>query len=94
VVIDLYDRAIICWALRADLEAAHTTIADLNMAFKNRADEEGLLFHSDRGVQYCAQSFHETLVEKCPRVRQRMSRKGNCWDNAAAESFFKMLKRE
>jgi transposase InsO family protein len=77
-----------------DLEVAHTSVAALNMAFKNRAAEEGLLFHADRGIQYCAQSFRETLGELCQTVRQSMSRKGNCWDNAAVESFLKTLKRE
>jgi transposase InsO family protein len=47
-----------------------------------------------RGVQYCAYLFRETLHALCPTVRQSMSRKGNCWDNAVAESFFKTLKRE
>ncbi|MDR2078210.1 MAG: integrase core domain-containing protein, partial [Treponema sp.] len=54
----------------------------------------GLLFHSDRGVPYCAASFREALRTRCPSVRQSMSRTGNCWDNACAESFFKTLKRE
>jgi transposase InsO family protein len=76
------------------METVHTTIPALEMAFANRKAQEGLLFHSDRGVQYCAKAFRETLGELCPTVRQSMSRKGNCWDNACAESFFKTLKRE
>ena len=60
------------------------------MAVRSRVPAEGLLFHSDRGVQYCAYSFRETLRRLCPAVRQSMSRKGNCRDNACAES----LKRE
>ena len=94
VVLDLYDRKIIGWALSADMETAHTTIVALEMAVKNRKPQDGLIFHSDRGVQYCAQGFHDILHECCPTVRQSMSRKGNCWDNACAESFFKTLKRE
>jgi len=94
VVLDLYDRKVIGWALSAGMEAADTTVAALGMAVKNRTPEDGLIFHSDRGVQYCAQSFRAVLREKCPSVRQSMSRKGNCWDNACAESFFKTLKRE
>ena len=90
-VMDRCDRKI---ALSADMEAAHTTVAALEMACKNRAHRDGLLFHSDRGVQYCAASFREKLRELCPTVRQSMSRKGNGWDNAGAESFFKTLKRE
>jgi transposase InsO family protein len=92
--VDLFDRKVIGWALSADMESAHTTIPALDMAFKNRRAQEGLLFHSDRGVQYCAHSFRETLYAYCPAVRQSMSRKGNCRDNACAESFFKTLKRE
>jgi len=94
VVLDLYDRKVIGWAISAGMETADTTIAALEMAVKNRALGDGLIFHSDRGVQYCAQSFRAALREKCPSVRQSMSRKGNCWDNACAESFFKTLKRE
>jgi transposase InsO family protein len=94
VVLDLFDRKVIGWALSADMEAVHTTIPALDMAAGNRAPQAGLIFHSDRGVQYCAKSFREKLVECCPSIRQSMSRKGNCWDNACAESFFKTLKRE
>jgi transposase InsO family protein len=93
-VMDLYDRKIIGWALSADMEAEHTAIAALEMACKNRHATDRLIFHSDRGIQYCAKSFREKLRELCPKVRQSMSRKGNCWDNACAESFFKTLKRE
>jgi transposase InsO family protein len=94
IVLDLYDRKIIGWALSGDLETFHTTIPALEMAFANRKAQEDLIFHSDRGVQYCAKAFRELLGECCPTVRQSMSRKGNCWDNACAESFFKTLKRE
>jgi transposase InsO family protein len=94
VVLDLYDRKVIGWALSADMETAHTTIPAVNMAFSSRKAREGLIFHSDRGVQYCARSFRDRLGEWCASVRQSMSRKGNCWDNACAESFFKTLKRE
>jgi transposase InsO family protein len=76
------------------METVHTTIPALEMAFANRKAQEGLLFHSDRGVQYCAKSFCGCLEERCPSVRRSMSRKGNCRDNACAESFFKTLKRE
>jgi len=93
-VIDLFDRKVLGWALSLDMEAANTTIAAFVMAVNNRTPANGLIFHSDRGVQYCAQSFRNVLHEKCPSVRQSMSRKGNCWDNACAESFFKTLKTE
>ena len=94
VVIDLFDRNVIGWALSNGLKADETTILALRMAVKNRTPQKGLLFHSDRGVQYCAQAFRDLLGELCPTVCQSMSRKGNCWDNACAESFFKTLKRE
>jgi transposase InsO family protein len=94
VILDLYDRKVIGWALSRGMGTAHTTVAALEMAVKNRPPEKGLIFHSDRGVQYCAKSFRDILGERCPLVRQSMSRKGNCWDNACAESFFKTLKRE
>jgi transposase InsO family protein len=94
VVLDLYDRKVIGWALSASMEASETTVAALEMAVKNRTPENGLIFHSDRGVQYCAQGFRDMLRKRCPAVRQSMGRKGNCWDNACAESFFKTLKRE
>jgi len=94
IVLDLFDRKIIGWALSLGMETSETTIAALEMAVKNRSPQSGLIFHSDRGVQYCAQSFLDVLRKRCPTVRQSMSRKGNCWDNACAESFFKTLKRE
>jgi len=94
IVLDLFDRKIIGWALSEGLDTATTTITALRMAVKNRTPLENLIFHSDRGVQYCAHSFCDILREWCPTVRQSMSRKGNCWDNACAESFFKTLKGE
>ena len=94
VIIDLFDRKVIGWALSDSLETIHTTVPALTMAVKNRTPQEDIIFHSDRGVQYCAQLFRDILQEYCPQVRQSMSRKGNCWDNACAESFFKTLKVE
>jgi transposase InsO family protein len=94
IVLDLHDRKIIGWALSNNMETVNTTIAALEMAVKNRVPLNNLIFHSDRGVQYCAKAFCDVLHKLCPQVRQSMSRKGNCWDNACAESFFKTLKRE
>ena len=63
------------------------------MAVKNRPPSSALIFHSDRGVQYACQVFAKLLASyKC--VERSMSRKGNCWDNAVAESFFKTIKTE
>ena len=94
VVVDLFDRKVIGWAFSAGLDAAQTSIPAFAMAVKNRHPMNGLILHSDRGVQYCAQSFRDVMRKLFPSVRQSMSRKGNCWDNACAESFFKTLKTE
>jgi transposase InsO family protein len=94
VILDLFDRKVIGWALSGDMESEHTVIPAFEMAAGNRAASPGLIFHSDRGVQYCSQAFRELLRLRRPSVRQSMSRKGNCWDNACAESFFKTLKGE
>lgn len=93
VIIDLWDRKVIGWSLANDLSASHVVRA-LTSACQNRRPQPDLLFHSDRGSQYCSQEFRQALLQVCPTVRQSMSRKGNCWDNACAESFFKTLKHE
>ena len=92
-IIDLWDRKVIGWSMAEELAAAHVCRA-LEMAVRNRPAREGLIFHSDRGVQYCSEEFQSALRKHCPTVRQSMSRKGNCWDNACSESFFKTLKAE
>ena len=74
------------------MSAQETTIAAWKMALNNRPVEPGLMFHSDRGVQYAAITFRRQLDQNL--VIQSMSRKANCWDNAVAESFFKILKAE
>src|SRR5690554_3874455 len=91
-VIDLADRQVIGWALSETMTAEETTVAALTQAIVRRAPKEGMLFHSDRGKQYCSEAFRELLEEH--KMVQSMSRKGNCWDNAPAESFFKSLKYE
>jgi len=92
VVMDLADRKIIGWALSKGMFVEETTLPAWKMAVKNRPPEDGLIFHSDRGIQYAAKIFRAAIATK--NVRQSMSRKGNCWDNAPAESFFKILKAE
>jgi transposase InsO family protein len=94
VVLDLYDRKLVGWAFSRTMEAEATTVKAFAMACGNRMPQPDLLFHSDRGVQYCSTIFRETLKRNAAQVRQSMSRKGNCWDNACAESFFKTLNRE
>ncbi len=92
-VIDLGDRKVIGWALSSTMKARETVIPAFKMAQKNRPIIGGLLFHSDRGVQYACNEFRD-LLERSPLVTRSMSRKGNCRDNAVAESFFKTLKAE
>ena len=92
VVLDLADRKAVGWSLGETMEAEATTVAAWQMAVRNRPLSRSLLFHSDRGVQYACSEFREQL-EGMPVV-QSMSRKGNCWDNAVAESFFKAMKAE
>ena len=93
VIIDLFDRKVIGWALSSSLKAKHTSIAAWNMAVERRPPNGKLIFHSDRGIQYACREFTE-LLNCYAKVERSMSRKGNCWDNAVAESFFKSLKVE
>lgn len=91
-VIDLADRKVIGWALSDTMDAISTSVSAWQMAVKNRPVIRPLIFHSDRGIQYACSDFTQQL--KGVPVRQSMSRKGNCWDNAVAESFFKTIKTE
>jgi len=93
VILDLWDRKVIGWSISEDL-TANAVCRALKMAILNRQPKEGIIFHSDQGVQYCSEEFRSTLHMLCPTARQSMSRKGNCWDNACAESFFGTLKTE
>lgn len=91
VVIDLCSRRVVGWALGTSL-AAELVVQAFRMACLTRRPPRGLLFHSDRGVQYASRAFREKLAAW--GVRQSMSRKGDPWDNACAEAFFKSLKNE
>ncbi len=91
-VIDLADRKIVGYSFSSDMKANNTVVDALKMAIRTRGLKSGLIFHSDRGVQYASKDFTDLL--KSNDITQSMSRKGNCWDNAAAESFFKTLKTE
>lgn len=91
-VIDLYDRKIIGWSLSSGISTEQTSLAAWKMAVKSRKIVDRLIFHSDRGVQYANKKFVNTI--EFYDVTRSMSRKGNCWDNAVAESFFKSLKTE
>ena len=91
VFIDLFSRIIVGWDLSDSLER-HSTIRALNKAIQRRRPGQGLMIHSDRGVQYASNDFR-TLLRQHHFV-QSMSRKGNCWDNAVAESFFHSIKTQ
>jgi len=91
VVLDLYSRAVIGWALEARLTGDLARQA-LTMAVRHRAPKSGLLHHSDRGSQYAATAYQLLLTTH--GMTGSMSRRGNCWDNACVESFFGTLKRE
>jgi len=91
-VIDLADRKVIGWSFSNDMTASNTTAKALEMAIRNRGVKPGLIFHSDRGIQYACDEFKIVINENS--IRQSMSRKGNCWDNSVAESFFKTIKTE
>ena len=94
-VIDLFDRKVIGWAFSDTMKTGRTTVAAFRMAAKNRPINPffPLIFHSDRGVQYACEEL-TTLLDSHKNIVKSMSRKGNCWDNAVAESFFKTLKTE
>jgi putative transposase len=91
VVLDLASRRVIGWAMQRSPEAALAERA-LTMAVLARRPPAGVLHHSDQGVQYRAQSYQALLAEAA--LVPSMSRRGNCWDNAVAESFFATLEKE
>ena len=92
VLMELFNREIIGYSLSSSLSTETTVIPALEMAVLHRQPPAGVLFHSDRGVQYASKSFREKLSEY--QMIQSMSGKGNCYDNAATESFFKTLKSD
>ena len=92
-IMDLADRQILGWSFSKGMSAGETIIPAWKEAIRRRPLQEELIFHSDRGIQYACQEFRD-LLEARPLARQSMSRKGNCWDNAPAESFFKTFKAE
>lgn len=90
-VIDLYSRKVIGWSM-ADHMRAELVNDALLMAIWKRKPSKGLIWHTDRGSQYASDSHRSILKDH--RITQSMSRKGDCWDNAVAESFFHTLKTE
>ncbi len=91
VTIDLFSRLVVGWSLSNRMFASLVTDA-FNMAIRKRSPAPGLIHHSDRGVQYASDAFQQILSAN--GYLGSMSRRGDCWDNAVAESFFKTLKAE
>ena len=92
VVMDLFNREPIGWSISNNLKTVSTIIPAFEMALINREPQDSAIFHSDRGIQYASEEFYSELTRY--DFRQSMSRKGDCWDNAVIESFFKSLKTE
>ncbi len=90
-ILDLYSRKVVGWSMSSRMTKEFVEEA-LHMALKNRCPGDGLLHHSDRGSQYCSNDYQQVLQDH--GIVCSMSRKGNCWDNAAKESFFATLKKE
>ena len=90
-VLDLGSRKLIGWAMSERIDGRLVCDA-LSMAYWRRRPEAGLLMHSDRGIQYASHDYRGLIKQF--GMTQSMSRKGNCWDNAPMESFYKTLKVE
>lgn len=91
VVMDLFNREIVGWSMSTRINRKLVMDA-LQMGFWRKRPSPGLVFHSDRGSQYCSHDFQDLL--KAYGIRSSMSRKGDCWDNSVVESFFGSLKTE
>ena len=91
IVLDLCSRAVVGWSMADHMQAELVNQA-LAMALCQRRPPAGLIIHTDRGSQYGADSYRQLLTQHA--IQPSMSRKGNCWDNAVAESFFHTLKTE
>jgi transposase InsO family protein len=91
VILDLHSRFVVGWAMSAHI-TDDLTLDALDMALARRRPQPGLLHHSDRGSQYASGDYQRVLAQH--GVVCSMSRRGNCWDNAVAESFFATLKVE
>ena len=91
VIIDLFSRLVVGWSLSSSL-SHYMVVSALKRPVKCRQPGKGVIFHSDRGVQYACTGFRKELSKH--GFIQSMSRKGDCWDNAVAESFFSVIKTE
>lgn len=90
-VLDLYARQIVGWAFSTSPDSNLTSKA-LTNAFESRGRPSGVMFHSDQGSHYTSIKFRQALWRN--RIKQSMSRRGNCWDNAPMERFFRSFKSE
>ena len=91
VMIDLYSRKVVGWSMQKRMTKS-LVIDALKMAINRRDPQQGLIVHSDQGSQYASHDFQKLLWQN--KFKSSMSRKGDCWDNAVAESFFGTLKTE
>ncbi|MCE7511386.1 IS3 family transposase [Alloalcanivorax xenomutans] len=91
VVLDLYARRVVGWAMSNSPDSELTKRA-LAVAYEARGRPKGVMFHSDQGCHYTSRAFRQQLWRY--RMKQSMSRRGNCWDNAPMERFFRSLKSE
>jgi putative transposase len=91
VVMDLYARRVVGWAMSRHPDAS-LVVKALDHAWASRGQPDGVMFHSDQGSQYASRSFRQRLWRY--RMQQSMSRRGNCWDNAPMERLFRSLKTE
>jgi putative transposase len=91
VLLDLFSRRVVGWSLSPSLEQS-VALSPLDQAIEARRPSPGLIVHHDRGVQYASEAYRDRLERR--GLRASMSRKGDCWDNAVAESFFASLKKE
>lgn len=91
VVLDLYARKPIGWAMSLSPDSQLTSDA-LKMAYESRGRPKDVMFHSDQGSHYTSHAFRQVLWQY--QIKQSMSRRGNCWDNAPMERFFRSLKGE
>ena len=90
-VMDLFARRVIGWSLSANTDTALISSA-LRMAYKVCGQSQGIMFHCDQGSQYTVLKYQQLLWRY--RIKQSVSRQGNCWDNSPMERFFRSLKTE
>jgi len=93
VILDLVDRKVVGHHVSETMKTDDTILPTWNMARSSRMIDENFIFHSDRGIQYACNKIRNIFLHN-KKITQSMSKKGDCWDNAVAESFFKTIKYE